>query len=65
MKIKKETGIDGNCPKWKGASAVYSKAYRHMKDHGPDYNLMEALGSGDEEAVKANMLRINAGIHQQ
>lgn len=55
----KETGIDGNCPTWKGASAVYSRAYRHMEKFGADYALIEALDSGGEERIKACMLRIN------
>jgi len=48
-----------NLPPWEGASAVYSKAYRHMENHGPDHALIDALNSGDEETIKANMLRIN------
>jgi hypothetical protein len=59
FELSKESGIDGNCPTWKGASAVYSKAYCFMEDHGPDYNLIDALDCGDEEILKANMLRIN------
>ena len=53
------TRIDGNCPTWKGASAVYSKAYAYMERYGPDYALIEALEGGDEETIKAIMLRIN------
>lgn len=60
--IKKSTGIDGNCPTWPGASAVYSKAYRYMETHGADDALIEALGRGDEEEIKANMLRINGEL---
>jgi len=55
----KETGIDGNCPSWPGASEVYSKAYRYMEKHGADHALIKALEKGNEEEVKANMLRIN------
>ena len=32
-----ETGIDGNCPTWPGASKVYSRIYRgleNMRDNG-------------------------------
>lgn len=52
----KETGIDGNCPTWPGASKVYSAAYKWMEDHGPDHQLIEALGKGDEELIKGIML---------
>ena len=58
----RETGIDGNCPSWHGASGVYSKAYRLMEEHGSDDYLIEALGLGDEERIKACMLRINGEI---
>jgi hypothetical protein len=57
-----ETGIDGNCPTWKGASKVYSKAYDHMNKHGADYALIKVLNGGNEEEIKAEMLRINTGI---
>ena len=57
--ITKWTGINGNCPEWPGALAVYSKAYKYMNEHGSDQLLIDALDSGDEECIKANMLRIN------
>ena len=50
--------IEGNLPNWKGASVVYSKAYAYMAKHGADDLLIEALASGDEETIKANMLRL-------
>ncbi len=56
---KELTGIEGNLPRWNGASEVYSKAYAYMLKHGADTLLIDSLNSGDEEAVKANMLRIN------
>ena len=49
----------GNLPTWHKASAVYSRAYRLMEKHGSDDLLIEALNKGDEEMIKANMLRIN------
>jgi hypothetical protein len=52
IKLKEWTLIDGNCPTWPGASAVYSKAYRWMKKHGPNDNLIKSLNKGDEEAIK-------------
>jgi hypothetical protein len=63
--LNKETGIEGNLPTWPGASAVYSKAYRLMKKYGPDHNLIDALNDGDEEIIKADMLRINLNILTQ
>jgi hypothetical protein len=51
-----ETGIEGNLPLWKGASAVYSKAYRLMDKYGADHALIEALNKGDEEEIKAILL---------
>ena len=54
-----ETGIDGNCPTWKGASQVYSKAYKYMDEHGPDYDLIAALNEGDEEWIKGILLDHN------
>ena len=57
-----ETGIDGNCPTWPGASRVYSKAYAYMEKHGRDYELIEALNGGDEEIIKAVMLFINTEL---
>ena len=56
---KELTGIEGNLPRWNGASQVYSKAYDHMLKYGADTLLIDALNSGDEEIIKANMLRIN------
>ena len=46
----------GNLPLWPGASAVYSA---YMRQHGADSQLIDALDSGDEESLKAVMLRIN------
>lgn len=60
----KETGIDGNCPTWPHASAVYSKAYAHMAKYSPNHDLIDALARGDEETIKAHMLRINADIER-
>ena len=51
-----ESGIEGNLPKWNGASAVYSRAYELMKKHSADKDLIEALGSGDEERIKSILL---------
>ncbi|MHC4157123.1 MAG: hypothetical protein ACYST6_19710 [Planctomycetota bacterium] len=59
--MSRETGIEGNLPDWPHASKVYSKAYRWMEQHGADYLLIEALDSGDEERIKANMLRLIQG----
>jgi len=58
----RESGIEGNLPSWKGASRIYSKAYAYMNEHGEDCSLIDALNSGDEEAIKGNMLRINSEI---
>lgn len=51
--------VAGNLPRWQGASEVYSKAYRYMERHGADDALIKALAGGDEETIKAHMLRIN------
>ena len=51
-----ETRIEGNLPAWRGASAVYSKAYRYMEKHGADRMLIDALDSGDEEDIKVFFL---------
>jgi len=56
------TGIEGNLPRWEGASAVYSRAYRIMEKYGADDLLMKALGTGDEAKIKTNLLRINEDI---
>jgi hypothetical protein len=53
---------DDNLPSWPSASAVYSHAYRVMEKSGADDLLIEALGQGDEETIKANLLRINDGL---
>lgn len=55
-KLHEDTGIDGNCPRWPGASAVYSKAYRLMEERGADHDLIEALDEGNEERIKAILL---------
>ncbi len=52
----------GNLPTWYRAGAVYSRAYRLMAEHGSDDCLIEALNGGDEETIKANMLRINGDV---
>ena len=49
-----------NLPPWKHASAVYSRAYALLRDLGADGDLIDALGDGDEERIKASMLRLNA-----
>jgi len=54
------TGIEGNLPRWRGASAVYSKAYRYMEKYGSDRELIEALNEGDEERIKSILLNYNA-----
>jgi len=51
-----------NLPDWKGASAVYRKAYKHMRENGPDYDLIDALNTGNEEDIKRCMLNINTEI---
>lgn len=56
-----ESGIEGNLPSWPGASAVYSRAYALMKKYGADYDLIKALGKGDEEKIKAILLYHYAG----
>jgi hypothetical protein len=43
FELSKETGIEGNLPNWPGASAVYSKAYRHLEKYGSDGWLIDAL----------------------
>lgn len=57
-----ETGIEGNLPTWKGASAVYSHAYRYMAKYGADDSLIEFLDEGNEESIKAHLLRLNADM---
>lgn len=56
---KEETGIDGNCPTWPHASAVYSHAYRWMREHGADVDLIDALAIGNENDIKARILDLN------
>lgn len=56
--MDKETGIDGNCPDWPGASKIYSWAYAFMREHGASEFLIEALEKGDEETLKAIKLDI-------
>lgn len=50
-----------NLPNWPtgSASAVYSKAYRHMEKNGADQDLIDALNKGDEERIKAILLDAN------
>jgi hypothetical protein len=50
-----------NLPNWEGASAVYSKAYRILREYMPGISepakdLIEALNSGDEERIKGLLL---------
>lgn len=52
----KESGIEGNLPLWRGASAVYTKAYLLMAKYGPNTHLIKALGKGDEETIKSILL---------
>ena len=67
-KVDTWTEREGNLPDWpdwpdspgiRRASAVYSKAYRLMEQHGADDLLIEALNKGSEETIKFHMLRIN------
>jgi hypothetical protein len=54
--MKPESGIEGNLPEWPGASAVYSRAYKEMKEKGPDRDLIKALNEGDEEKIKGILM---------
>lgn len=57
--MPKETGIEGNLPNWRGASAVYSKAYRileRMAQGGDKDTLIDALNKGNEEQIKGLLL---------
>jgi hypothetical protein len=47
---------EGNLPPWRGASEVYSRAYRYMERCGYDPDLGEALAKGREETIKGILL---------
>jgi hypothetical protein len=55
-----ESGREGNLPKWRGASAAYSKAYATMAKYGPDAGLIKALNEGDEEKIKGILLEYSS-----
>lgn len=53
---RRKNPSDDNLPKWRGASAAYSKAYRLMEKYGADTELIKALNRGDEEKIKGILL---------